>query len=259
MERDPGLLRAAALVMLLVLILGAGASASSSATTTITGTILPKNPITVAFTGTPLSGCAPLKVRFTDLSTSSPPAGKIRYREWTFFLTGTLVPVGRIAGTGNSQRNPSYTFKCPGVYDVNLTVCDRTDCSGYNNSLKKVAYICAGGPDYPARIDGMRALVISSGLDTLPEKWFFDPEDLLIELDAAKAEFLEPGCSSDRIVQHLDRFLTDLRYVQSLYRLNAGQKAAVKYLRKEATGIIDTLSACPSCPVGPVTCGSLTC
>jgi hypothetical protein len=65
MERDPGLQRAAALVMLLVLILGAGASASSSATTTITGTILPKNPITVAFTGTPLSGCAPLKVRFT--------------------------------------------------------------------------------------------------------------------------------------------------------------------------------------------------
>jgi hypothetical protein len=259
MERDPGLLRAAALVMLLVLILGAGASASSSATTIITGTILPKNPITVAFTGTPLSGCAPLKVRFTDLSTSSPPAGKIRYREWTFFLTGTLSPIGIISGTGNSQKNPSYTFRCPGIYDVNLKVCDKTDCSGYNNSLKKVAFICVGGPNYPARIDGMRALVITNRLDRLPRKWFFDPADLLRHLDNAKAELAKPGCSTGRAVQQLNSFAVDLRLVQWLYRLDASQKAAVKALSSQAGELTSALGSCTTCPPPMVTCGSLTC
>jgi hypothetical protein len=258
MERDPAMRRGAALVMLLVLLLAAGASASTSATTTISGRILPKNPITVDFTGNPLSGCAPLKVRFTDLSTTVPPAEKIHYREWTFFLTGTLAPIATISGPGNSQKNPSYTFKCPGIYDVNLMACDRTDCSGYNNSLKKVAYICVGGPDSPAEIDAMRNLVTANGLDRLPKKWFFDPADLTRHLDDAKAELAQPGCTSSRVVQDLNSFLGDLRYVQWLYRLSHGQKAAVKELNARATKVMDGLSTCTTCPP-PVACGSLSC
>ena len=259
MEWDPARGRLAALILLTMLLLVAGVSASSKATTTISGRILPKNPITVDFEGKPLSGCAPLKVRFTDLSTSSPPAGKIVFRDWTFFLTGTLTPVGRIAGTGGSQKNPSFTFRCPGLYDVGLKVCDKTDCSRYNNSLKKVAYICAGGPDYVAQIDAMRTRVTATGLDRLPKRWTFDPAELTRHLDDAKVELTKPGCSSGRVVQHLTRFLVDLRYVQFLYRLDTGQKAAVKDLWSEATKIIDALSSCPRCPVPPVTCGGLTC
>src|ERR1700751_4405613 len=57
------------------------------------------------FSGAPLSGCAPLSVAFTDLSTGSPSSWN-----WNF-------------GNGNTStlKNPGATYSNPGTYTVTLT------------------------------------------------------------------------------------------------------------------------------------------
>ncbi|HXU28755.1 MAG TPA: PKD domain-containing protein, partial [Bacteroidia bacterium] len=58
------------------------------------------------FSGTPLSGCSPLSVTFTDLSSGSPTSWN-----WNF-------------GNGNNStiQNPGATYSNPGTYTVSLTV-----------------------------------------------------------------------------------------------------------------------------------------
>jgi PKD repeat protein len=57
------------------------------------------------FTGTPLSGAAPLTVQFNDTSSNSPTSWN-----WSF-------------GDGNysTDKNPSYTYNSAGTYTVRLT------------------------------------------------------------------------------------------------------------------------------------------
>ncbi len=73
------------------------------------------------FTASKVSGCSPLSVQFTDLSTGSPTSWS-----WSF-------------GNSNSStlQNPSATYVVPGTYTVSLTA---TNASG-NNTKTKVAYI----------------------------------------------------------------------------------------------------------------------
>lgn len=73
------------------------------------------------FTGSPLSGCAPLVVNFTDNSTGD-PAG------WDWDLGN---------GTLSALQNPSTTYIIPGQYTVTLTV---TNTAG-TNTITKTAYI----------------------------------------------------------------------------------------------------------------------
>ncbi len=63
------------------------------------------DPPIAAFSGTPLSGFAPLDVNFTDLSTNNPTSWS-----WNF---------GDGVGT-STQQNPSYTYDSPGTYTVSL-------------------------------------------------------------------------------------------------------------------------------------------
>ena len=77
----------------------------------------PSAPV-AAFTGTPLSGTAPLDVTFTDSSTGT----SITNRRWDF-------------GDGNisnyaSATNPSHRYTSAGTYSVNLTV---TNAGGSNS------------------------------------------------------------------------------------------------------------------------------
>ncbi|MBD3170398.1 MAG: PKD domain-containing protein, partial [candidate division Zixibacteria bacterium] len=58
------------------------------------------------FSGDPTSGCSPLIVNFTDLST-----GEITAWQWDFGDGGT-----------STVQNPSYTYNNPGIYTVTLTV-----------------------------------------------------------------------------------------------------------------------------------------
>jgi len=75
------------------------------------------------FIGSPPSGCAPLTVDFTDLST-----GNITSRSWTFGDGGT-----------SADKNPSHAYTIPGTYTVSLTVSN--DCG--NNTETKTGYITA--------------------------------------------------------------------------------------------------------------------
>jgi PKD repeat protein len=59
-----------------------------------------------AFSGSPLSGTAPLLVAFTDLS-----SGSIDTWAWSFGDTGT-----------SNLASPSHTYTSPGTYTVSLTV-----------------------------------------------------------------------------------------------------------------------------------------
>jgi len=76
------------------------------------------------FTGTPLSGPAPLLVVFTDTSTGSPMDWN-----WTFGDIG--------AGNTSAVQNPSHTYTTAGTYSVNLTVTN----AGGSNSLIRTNYI----------------------------------------------------------------------------------------------------------------------
>ena len=83
-----------------------------------------------AFSGTPLSGTAPLDVSFTDSSTGS----SITNRRWDF-------------GDGNisnyaSATNPSHRYSSAGTYTVNLTV---TNAGGSNSQLRS-SYISVSAP-----------------------------------------------------------------------------------------------------------------
>ena len=83
-----------------------------------------------AFTGTPLSGTAPLDVTFTDSSTGT----SITNRRWDF-------------GDGNisnyaAATNPSHRYTSAGTYTVNLTV---TNAGGSNSQLRS-SYISVSAP-----------------------------------------------------------------------------------------------------------------
>jgi gliding motility-associated-like protein len=74
-----------------------------------------------AFTATPLSGCTPLVVSFTDQSSGTPTA-------WEWDLGN---------GTTSTQQNPTTTYFNAGVYTVSLKV---TNAAG-SNTLTKTQYI----------------------------------------------------------------------------------------------------------------------
>ncbi|MBL4709780.1 MAG: PKD domain-containing protein, partial [Flavobacteriales bacterium] len=104
---------------------------------TITGcnsvsTSLVKLSITTAnFTGAALFGCGPLKVNFSDNSTSS--GSSLASWSWSFGDGGV-----------STLQNPSYTYGKPGVYAVSLTVVDNNGC---RDSKTRTNYVQVIGPD----------------------------------------------------------------------------------------------------------------
>ncbi len=107
----------------------AGGSNSLKRTNYITASVPTVAPV-AAFTGTPLSGTAPLAVTFTDSSTGT----SITNRRWDF-------GDGNIS-TYTTATNPSHRYVNPGTYTVNLTVTN----AGGSNSLKRTNYITASVP-----------------------------------------------------------------------------------------------------------------
>jgi len=79
------------------------------------------NPPVANFSGSPTSGCVPLTVNFTDLSSGSPTSWS-----WNFGDGGT-----------STQQNPSHTYTTTGTYTVSLTA---TNAYG-SDTETKTAYI----------------------------------------------------------------------------------------------------------------------
>lgn len=72
----------------------------------------------VAFTGTPLTGCVPLSVHFTD-NTSSPTSNAVAWH-WDFG-DGT-------ANSTSNAHNPTHVYLSPGSFTVTLIVTDNHGC-----------------------------------------------------------------------------------------------------------------------------------
>ncbi len=81
----------------------------------------------VNFSGTPLSGCVPLTVQFTDLSTAAGSS-----------ITAWLWDFGD--GTTGTIKNPVHTYSAAGNYNVTLRA---TTISGCSKTLSKNNYIHA--------------------------------------------------------------------------------------------------------------------
>jgi len=81
-------------------------------------------PLTAEFTGTPLTGPAPLAVTFTDASYGVPTSW-----EWTFGDGGT-----------STAKNPTHTYAAAGKYSVTLTVRDAT---GATSTKTRTEYVDA--------------------------------------------------------------------------------------------------------------------
>jgi len=90
----------------------------------------PVTPPVADFSGTPLSGLAPLSVVFTDLSTNTPTS-------WTWNFGD---------GSTSTAQNPSHTYAVAGSYTVLLTA---TNAAG-SNSKTAPAYVTANSPVVPS-------------------------------------------------------------------------------------------------------------
>jgi serine protease len=102
---------------------GAGLIDAYAAVSAVSGNLPP----VANFSGTPTSGCAPLAVGFTDLSTNTPTGWS-----WTFGDGGT-----------STAQNPSHTYTSAGTYTVSLTV---TNAYGSDGETKTGYITINGGP-----------------------------------------------------------------------------------------------------------------
>ena len=90
----------------------------------------PQTPVVADFSGTPLSGLAPLAVQFTDLSTGSPYTWLWEFGD----------------GTWGDTKNPLHTYADAGTYNVALTA-SRDDSS---STKTRLAYVVVSEPEPPA-------------------------------------------------------------------------------------------------------------
>ena len=117
-----------------------------------------------SFSATPLSGCSPHLVQFTNTSTGNP--------------TSYLWNLGN--GTQSSLPNPSVTYFTPGTYTVSLTV---TNATGQTNTDTKTQYITVNAKPtvtfnasdtagcFPLTVDFTQNSVPNSGIIT---SWQWD-------------------------------------------------------------------------------------
>ena len=91
-------------------------------------------PPTADFTGSPLSGVAPLTVNFTDTST-----GNVTSWSWSFGDGGT-----------STAQHPSYTFTTPGSWSVTLTATGH----GGSDGQTKTDYVVVDEPPPTADFSG---------------------------------------------------------------------------------------------------------
>ncbi|EDM43935.1 hyalin repeat protein [unidentified eubacterium SCB49] len=120
---------------------------------------------TTDFSGTPVFGCAPLQVDFTDNSIVN--GGAIINWNWDFGDGGV-----------STDQNPSYIYDQPGLYTVTLSV---TTDNGCQNTLTRNNYVTAIGPlpDFHATpIAGNAPLTVDFTDDTVflanADSWLWD-------------------------------------------------------------------------------------
>ena len=109
----------------------------------------PPPSLAAAFSGTPVTGTAPLAVQFTDTSTGGPTSWS-----WTFGDGGT-----------STLQSPTHTYAAAGTYTVGLTVSNGTT----SNSTTKVGYVTVssgGGPTGTVTLQPAADAYVQSGSPT---------------------------------------------------------------------------------------------
>ncbi|MGN6617504.1 MAG: PKD domain-containing protein, partial [Ilyomonas sp.] len=122
---------------------------------------------TIQFDASPLSGCSPLNVQFTDQSSAG--SGTITERVWDFG-----------DGSISNLEEPEHTYNIPGVFAVTLTLVNSYGCkkSFYKDSLIKVPPKADAQFDFtnsnpcgaPASVNFINK---SSSANTSKFQWFF--------------------------------------------------------------------------------------
>jgi PKD repeat protein len=120
------------------------------------------------FSGTPLSGAAPLQVAFSDLSTNTPTSWA-----WDFQNDGTV---------DSTVKNPTFTYPSAGTYDVRLTV---TNAGGSDSKLVTGYVTVSSAQPAPAAVftgsptDGIAPLQVSfiDQSTNTPTSWAWDFQD----------------------------------------------------------------------------------
>lgn len=106
---------------------------NGSSTETKTNLITVYQAPTVNFSGSPLTGCPPLTVNFTDNS-SLGVAGTATYR-WVF---GNGATPGMVTGSNTQSKNPTTVYNNSGTNNVTLEV---TNAKGCVSSVTKQLYV----------------------------------------------------------------------------------------------------------------------
>jgi PKD repeat protein len=114
-----------------LLLLSVSVPVSAGNSLTVTGELVPSSGPHADFSATPLSGTAPLIVRFTDQS-----SGTIRSYQWDFTNDGRF---------DNFIKNPVHVYGTPGTYSVGLKVAGPDGI----DELIKESYITVTAPVRP--------------------------------------------------------------------------------------------------------------
>ncbi|MAG58272.1 MAG: hypothetical protein CMJ83_18450 [Planctomycetes bacterium] len=110
----------------------------------------PGSGIFAAFSGTPLTGPAPLAVSFTDMSFSSDPGG----------ITSWMWDFGD--GNNSTAQHPTHPYTTAGTYSVTLVVTDATNGS---DTEMKTDYVVVDAPDLVFSTTGVGDVTISGPPD----------------------------------------------------------------------------------------------
>ncbi len=114
------------------------------------------------FTATPVSGCAPLAVLFTDVSTIS--AGTLLTDRWYF-------------GNGDTTRlnniDTLYTYNTPGTFTVRLGVVSQAGCFAIDSLVNLVTVSAAPVSNYSFSTTGMTTAFTNAATGAATYDWNF--------------------------------------------------------------------------------------
>jgi len=113
---------------------GGSSTATKTSYITMSGAMIPA-PV-AGFTGTPLSGTAPLTVTFTDSTTNGPTVW-----QWNF---------GDGSSVNSTVKNPVHVYLNSGTYTVSLTASN----AGGSSTAIRTSYIAVSGAMIPAPVAG---------------------------------------------------------------------------------------------------------
>ncbi len=121
------------------------------------------------FTATPTTGCAPLTVQYTDLSTNNPTSW-----QWSF-------PGG--SPSSSTQQNPEVTYSTPGSYDATLTA---SNAAGSSTETKTDFITVEGAPSasFSYVISGLTVTFLNTTTgNALSYLWDFDDGTISTQSD----------------------------------------------------------------------------